>query len=183
MDSKKVSLSRPALTAGSSLIVMTILSLMIFPSLQAMPYSIAGIILIIFLDIVVALALYFLLRAVNRNLSVIMSAFRIIYAMIFAIALYNISNLTTFYFIWDIGLMFFGIHLFFLGLLVYRSKYIPKLLGILIVIASLGYIIDTVVKFLGYTFAIGMFTFFGEVLFALWLVIKAKQISTNEALS
>lgn len=105
-----------------------------------------------------------------------MSVFRIIYAVVFAIALYNISDLDAFHSIWDIGFIFFGIHLFFLGLLVYKSRYIPKWLGILIVIAGLGYTTDTVVKFLGYTFEISMFTFFGEFLFALWLVIKGKKL-------
>ena len=112
-----------------------------------------------------------------------MSAFRIIYAIIFAIALYNISDLTSFYSIWDIGLIVFGIHLLLLGFLVYKSKYIPKLLGILIVIASFGYITDSVLKFLGYTFEISMFTFFGEVLFALWLVFKGRKISNHESIS
>ncbi len=183
MDSTKFLLSRAALTAGFSLIIMAILSIIFFPSLQATTYSIIGILIIIFLDIIVALALYFLLKPVDKNLSLIMSAFRIIYAIIFAIALYNISDLTSFYSIWDIGLIVFGIHLLLLGFLVYKSKYIPKLLGILIVIASFGYITDSVLKFLGYTFEISMFTFFGEVLFALWLVFKGRKISNHESIS
>jgi len=177
MDLKKISLSKAALIAGISLIIMTVLSFMIFfPSLQATPFSIGGIFIIIILDIIVALALYFLLRTVNKLLSLIMSACRIIYAVIFSVALYNISDLTVFHSIWDFGLFIFGIHLFILSYLAYNSKYIPKWIAILLFIGSLGYIADTIIMWLGYSFSIGMFTFFGEPLFALWLVIKGRKI-------
>ena len=109
-----------------------------------------------------------------------MSACRIIYAGIFLVALYNISDLAVFHSIWDFGLLIFGIHIFFLGFLVYNSKFIPKWIAILLFIGSLGYIADTIIVWLGYTFSIGMFTFFGEPLFALWLVIKGRKISSND---
>lgn len=177
MDSRLISLSKAAMIAGAGLILMTILAIIFLLDLQATSYSIAGISIIIVLDIVVALALYFLLKPVNKNISLLMSLFRIIYAVIFAIALCNIYNLTTFYSIWDVGSIFFGIHLFLLGFLVCKSRYIPKWLGVLIIIASSGYVIDPLLKFFGYTFEIGMFTFLGEVLFALWLAIKGRKIS------
>ncbi|MCD4811074.1 DUF4386 domain-containing protein [bacterium] len=174
---KNIPLRKAAMIAGASLVLMTILAIIFLLDIQATFYSIVGISIIIILDITVALALYFLLKPVNKNISLSMSLFRIIYAVIFAIALYNIYDLTTFHSIWDIGSIFFGIHLFILGFLVCKSRYIPKWLGILVVIASLGYIIDPLLKFSGYTFEIGMFTFSGEVLFALWLVIKGRKIS------
>src|SRR6056297_1495403 len=173
-------ISKSPLITGISLIIMTILSIFIFPSLKAAPLYIIGIAIIIILDIIIALSLYFLLRAVNKNLSLIMSILRIIYAIIFALALINISDLTTFYSIWSNGLLIFGIHLLFLGILVYKSQYIPKWLGILIVIASFGYIIDSVANLFGINTMIGMFTFIGEILFALWLVIKGRKISFND---
>jgi len=109
-----------------------------------------------------------------------MSSLRIIYSIIFTIALFNISDLTTFYSIWDNGLLIFGIHLLFLGILVYKSLYIPKWLGILIVIASFGYIIDSIANLFGINTMIGMFTFIGEVLFAIWLIVKGRKISVND---
>ena len=181
MDFKK--LSKASFIAGTSLIIMTILSFIIFPSLQANPFSITGISIIIILDIVVALALYFLLKPVSSNLSLLMSLLRIIYAIIFGIALLNISELKTFFFIWDIGLIIFGIHIFLLGYLIIKSVYIPKILGVLVMIGSSGYIIDSIAKFIGYTSEITMFTFFGEVLFALWLVIKGGKIADKKSIS
>jgi len=184
MNMKNISLSKAALTAGISLVIMTILSFMIFfPSLQATPFSVSGIVIIIILDIIVALALYFLLRTVNKNLSLIMSACRIIYAVIFSIALYNISDLAVFNSIWDFGLSIFGIHLLFLGFLVYNSKYIPKWIALLLFIGAFGYITDSIIMCLGYTFSIGMFTFFGEPVFALWLIFKGRKISSIDNVS
>ena len=185
MDSIKISLSKAALIAGISLSIMTILSLIIFPSLQPTLYSISGILIIIILDIIVALSLHILLKPVNKKIALIMSSFRIIYAVIFAIALYNIPDINKFYSIWDIGLVFFGFHLFFLGYLVFNSEYIPKILGILLVIASFGYVIDSFGKFLlpDYKLTVSMFTFIGEVLFGIWLLFKGRNISNNESIS
>jgi len=173
-------ISKSPLITGISLIIMTILSIFIFPSLNASPLYIIGIAIIIILDVIIALSLYYFLRSVNKNLSLIMSSLRIIYSIIFTIALFNISDLTTFYSIWDNGLLIFGIHLLFLGILVYKSLYIPKWLGILIVIASFGYIIDSIANLFGINTMIGMFTFIGEVLFAIWLIVKGRKISVND---
>jgi len=172
-----IQLSNAAIVAGVSLILMTVLAIVFLLNLSPTAYSIVGISTIILLDVVVAVALYFLLKPVDKNLSMLMALFRIIYAAIFAVALYNIRDLTAFYSLLDVGYIFFGIHLFLLGLLVYKSWYIPKWLGVLIVIAGAGYIIDSILKFSGYTLTIGMYTFFGEVLFAFWLVVKGRKLS------
>jgi hypothetical protein len=176
MNSEKISLSKPAFTTGISLIAMTILSFIIFPSLKANLYSIIGISIIIVLDIIVGLGLFYLLKPVNKNLAFIMSLLRIIYAVFFTIALYNIYSLEVFNTIWSNALVIFGLHLLFLGILIYKSKYIPKWLGILILIGALGYIIDSTAKQFGFNSQIGMFTFFGEPLLAIWLIIKAKKL-------
>jgi len=183
MDLKEISLSKAALTAGISLIIMTILSFMIFfPSLEPTILSIIGILIIIILDIIVAISLYYLFKKVNMKLSLIMSVCRIVYAGIFLVALFNVSDLAKFNSIWDFGLLIFGIHLLVLSFLVYYSKYIPKWIGILLLIGAVGYIADTIIMWMGYAFSIGMFTFFGEPLFALWLVIKGRKISGNDHL-
>lgn len=178
---KKVPLPNAALIAGVCLLIMTILSFAIFPSLQATIYSIIGILIIIILDVVVAIALYFLLKPVNKNLSLTMSICRFVYAIIFFIALCNISYLTTFHAIWDSGLLLFGFHLLLLGYLVLKSTYLPKWLGILVMIGSSGYILDGIGAVFGYPLKITMFTFMGEVLFAFWLVIKGRKLP-NEIL-
>ncbi|MFJ2239319.1 DUF4386 family protein [Streptomyces sp. NPDC087859] len=46
------------------------------------------------------------------------------------------------YGIWNAGLIFFGIHLL-LGLLAFRSDYVPRVLGVLLALAGLGYLVDS----------------------------------------
>ena len=43
--------------------------------------------------------------------------------------------------------IFFGLHLALLGYLIFKSGYIPRILGILLAIAGLGYLIDYLGKF------------------------------------
>jgi hypothetical protein len=53
------------------------------------------------------------------------------------------ASLDRFNFVWLIGLVFFGFHLFILGRLMYRSGYFPKVIGALLVVAAIGYLIDS----------------------------------------
>jgi hypothetical protein len=81
---------------------------------------------------------------------------------------------------WSIGYVFFGLHLVFLGYLAFTAGYIPRILGVLLIITGLGYVFDSVTGFLlpNFGVTISLFTFFGEPLLAIWLVIKgvsAKQ--------
>jgi hypothetical protein len=150
------------------------------------------------LDVVVAWALYILLKPVNKSLSLLAAWFRVVYAAIFAISLSNLlivlqllngdgflkafeTNqlyaqvmlfLNAFTDGWDLGLVIFGLHLLFLGYLVFKSGYIPKILGILVIVAGLGYLIDNLGKLLSpnYNVTIAMFTFIGEVLLIFWLL-------------
>jgi hypothetical protein len=78
---------------------------------------------------------------------------------------------------WLIGLVFFGVHLLVLGYLVYKSGFIPKILGILLMLAPVGYLVDSFGNFLvpNYDANIAMFTFIGEALFMLWLLFKGGR--------
>jgi len=150
------------------------------------------------LDVVVAWALYILLKSVNKSLSLLAAWFRVVYAAILAFALSNLlivlqllsgsdylkafeTNqlyaqvmlfLNGFTDGWDLGLLIFGLHLMVLGYLAFKSGYIPKILGILVIVAGLGYTIDSGGKFLSpnYTLSLSTFTFIGEVLLIFWLL-------------
>jgi hypothetical protein len=49
---------------------------------------------------------------------------------------------------WAIALVCFGVHLVLLGFLVLRSDYAPSTIGILLVLAGLGYLVDSFARFL-----------------------------------
>ena len=165
--------------------------------------------LIVFIfDVIVAWALYVLLIPVNRSLSLLTAWFRLVYT---AIALFAMLKLVTVYrllhtpdyaasfgpeqlqaqvelllnafrYEWGFGLILFGIHLVLLGYLVYRSGYIPKILGILLVIAGSGWVVYELGPFLFPNADLGFLfiTFSLEVIFMLWLLIRGWKIQESE---
>lgn len=71
----------------------------------------------------------------------------------------------------------YGLWLLPLGVLVFRSGFLPKLLGVLLMIAAAGYLIDSGTQLLSPGLAtISQFTFVGELLFPLWLVIRGVSV-------
>jgi len=129
--------------------------------------EIFGWIIILICDIVVAWSFYIFLKPINRNLSLLGAWLRLTYATILGIAIMNLifvlllsnntvdlSLLTTeqlqvqvmlylkaFYSIWSIGLIVFGGHLLIVGWVALKSDSAPKLISILLLIASIGYIV------------------------------------------
>jgi len=84
-----------------------------------------------------------------------------------------------------INSMFFGLWLLPFGYLVFKSGYIPRILGILLIIGCFGYLIDSFTFFLLPNFyaTINQFTLFtryGELLFPLWLLIKGVNVEQWE---
>jgi hypothetical protein len=79
---------------------------------------------------------------------------------------------------WSLSLVIFGIHVALLGYLVARSGYIPRVLGILLVIAGLGYMLHYLSPYLlpGRDMSILFVTFLGELVFGLWLLIRGWKI-------
>jgi hypothetical protein len=76
-----------------------------------------------------------------------------------------------------VTLVFWGLWLLPLGFLVFRSGFLPKLLGVLLVIAGAGYVVDVGTQLLSLGLAaIGQFTVVGEILFTLWLIIKGVNV-------
>ena len=73
----------------------------------------------------------------------------------------------------------FGLHLLVLGALAFRSGYVPRYLGALLSVAGLGYLVDGLGKTLSpsYGLSVAAFTFIGEVVLMLWLLIKGWRTS------
>lgn len=83
--------------------------------------------------------------------------------------------------VWQI---FFTVHLSILGYLVFKSGYFPKLLGIAMMVGSLGYLLNSVesVIWLGtqsasmITVALLTIVTIAEISFTLWLLIKGLNV-------
>lgn len=154
-------------------------------------WGIAGLILIVILDIVVAAALLRLFESVNHSISIMAAWFRVGYAAVYLVAIIQLvvalglledpaqtlSAIEAYETIWHVGLILFGLHLLLIGYLAYRSGFMPKIFGILLVIAGLGYLVDGFVLVLVPQPAIsfGVITFVGEVALIFWLLIIGRR--------
>jgi len=78
--------------------------------------------------------------------------------------------------------MFFGLNLFLLGYGVYRSGYVPRMLGILLVGSAFGYLIDSFGNVLLpqydalYASTVVLLAIVGELSFIVWLLIKGVNV-------
>ena len=161
--------------------------------------GIASLFLVVILDIVVAAALFTVFEPVNRSVSTMAAWFRATYAAVYLVAISQLvialgllgdpdqalRAVNAYDTIWHVGLILFGVHLLLLGLLAYRSDFIPRIFGILLVIAGLGYLADGFAAVLipDYSMNISGFTFVGEAALMFWLLIKGsrKDFSRREA--
>ncbi len=177
--------------------------------------GICGYLIVAILDIVVALALYVLLKPVNKSLALLAAWFRLVYAVILGIALQNLLSVLQLlggadYLAafktgelhaqvmlllnahsdgWLIGLVFFGLHCLVLGYLIFKSGYIPRILGALLVAASFGYVIDSFAHFLlpnysdyktPFLLLVAVPAFIGELSFTFWLLFKGVKIQRTQ---
>jgi membrane protein implicated in regulation of membrane protease activity len=77
----------------------------------------------------------------------------------------------------------FGLHLLGLGYLLFRSADFPRFLGVLVVIAGGGYLVDSFGMILvpDYALTISTFTFVGEALLIVWLFWRAIKGFPSES--
>ena len=81
-----------------------------------------------------------------------------------------------------IALIFFGVECVILGYLIYRSGYMPRLIGVLMAIAGICYLINSFALLLSPALASALFpailipSFIGELSLALWLLVKGVDL-------
>ncbi len=166
--------------------------------------GIASDLIMLSFDVLVAWALYVLLKQVNQSLAMLALLFRLIHAAIYGatllllfIVLLLLSGadylavietdklhalvllfLNGHSFGYDLGLLFFGLHCFVLGYLIFISGYIPKILGLLLILASLAYLTGSFTRFLFPDYVdtispIYVVSLIAELSLCIWLLFKA----------
>ena len=80
----------------------------------------------------------------------------------------------------DVAEIFWGLWLFPMGLLVYRSRFLPRFLGVWLALAGFAWVILSLTaivfpQFEDKVFSYSQPAFFGEIAFMLWLVIKGAK--------
>jgi len=158
--------------------------------------------------VLLVLALYRVLRPVNRNHAVAMVAFVLVAVTITCLNMLNqfaalyllgggghltafdaaqidalaLSFLDLHHAGYLIAQVFFGLWLLPLGYLIYRSGFIPKLIGVLLMVACFGYLTDVATFFLapGFGVEVSQFTFVGELLLMVWLLVWGVNVERWE---
>lgn len=145
------------------------------------------------LDILVAWGLHGVFSSVNRHLSLLAAWFRLVYTAVLLVATVSLvetlnllqlpspdtvqwnllvqHELNGFFTTFNFGLGIFGGHLMVLGYMIIRTNLLHGFLGALLVVAGLGYLIDTLGTVLidQYGLNLASVTFIGEVLLIGWL--------------
>jgi hypothetical protein len=95
---------------------------------------------------------------------------------------YVLFNVNSFNLQWRFGLVFFGVYLLLLGYLVLKASYIPNSIGVFLIVAAIGYLMDDLKYFFypGFNTGFLWFTFFGELVFMFWLLIMGSRIQTDK---
>ena len=172
---------------------------------------VASWIIVLISDTVVAWALYVLLKPVNKSLSLLAAWFRLLFVAFYGRAFVSLlsilpllsgadyltvfepnqlqAQMMLFLSAYDYGVnisfVFFGLHIFLLGYLIFKSDYIPRILGVLLIIASVGYQIDSFASFLSSNYAnnealfilfIAVPAIIAEFSLTLWLLFRGAKI-------
>ena len=172
--------------------------------------SMASALIMNIVSVLLVLVLYKLLKPVDKNMAGLMLVFLLLGAGIamlnelnhfVALVFSNTGALTAFtpeqsqYFVglfldmYEFGsyiaAIFWGLWLLPLGYLIYKSNFLPKILGVLLVIAGVGYVVDSFMLFLAPQLGITItdFTFIGEITITLWLLIKGIDEQQTEKLA
>ena len=160
---------------------------------------------------ILSLILYILFKPVNRNLSLLALIFGSVAGAVMAInllnqlapllLLHNSSYLKAFtieqlqtlslFFLnlqsqgYNISLLLFAFYFPIIGYLVYKSNFLPRILGVIYTMAGVGYLVNSLAWFLFPHLAAYLFpyvllpAFIGEVSMSLWLIFKGVKVKQD----
>lgn len=168
-------------------------------------------------DVAVAGLLYMVFRRFSEALAVLAAFFRLTHAAIVGANLLNVyvpllllggsptadmlsagvrDGLASLLFQahaygYALGLVFFAVYCGLLGYLIVRSGYVPRVLGVLLMVAGAGYMIDSLgrtllASYAEYEAVFGLIVllpaFVAELSFSLWLTIKGVDVGNDARL-
>lgn len=164
-------------------------------------------------DVVVGVALWVVFRGVSEGLALLAALLRVTHAAVVGANLLNVYVpllllsrssypglgaperesmalllLDAHAYGYAIGLVFFGVYCGVLGGLVIRSAYVPRVLGVLLLVACLGYLADSLARTLLVDYAavgdvFGLIVlvpaFVAELSFSLWLLVRGVDVGVG----
>ncbi len=177
--------------------------------------SIAGDIVMHLCDLVVAIVYYLLFRRVNKNLAILALLFGLIQTAVLVANKMNLimplllldnaaylksfttEQLQAFGYLaikahgygFAVGLIFFGVECLIDGYLMFRSRFLPKALGVMIQIAGVCYLVNSFALILYPSLSDALFplilapAFIGELSVCLWLLIRGVNVKKWDELA
>ncbi|NNJ12808.1 DUF4386 domain-containing protein [Chloroflexales bacterium ZM16-3] len=167
--------------------------------------ALGGELVVLLSEVALSLILYVLFAPVSRMLALSAAVFRLIMTTIHGVNLLNYffvlrllgdSELAGFslgqrealsrFFLdahsygFTIGIVFLVPHVFLLGYLIYKSGYIPRVLGVLFLLAACGYLFDSLALLFVPSYAttpaiIALVIAVAEIAFPVWLLVKGVR--------
>jgi Domain of unknown function (DUF4386) len=160
------------------------------------------------LDVAVAVVLYVLIRPVNRSLALLAALFRVTADTILGVVgllhvaaivilsdatclkVFSVQQLEALAYLtlklhglgYTISIAFFGVGCGILGYLIHRSMYLPRLIGVLLVVAGLCYLFDSFGTIVAPSFSARLYPwpllpgFVSELALCIWLMIKGVNV-------
>jgi hypothetical protein len=176
-------------------------------SLTLFRSGIVSVFAVVALDVLVAWALYRVFARVDGPMSLLAAWLRLAYAAVFLVAAalllevprlldgggyvsvfpveqrqaQALASIDAFGDVWNAALVLFGLHLLVLGYLAYRSRFVPRALGVLLAVAGAGYVVDSIVAVVAphSVPTLSTVTFLGEFLLAVCLVTRGRRVSED----
>lgn len=171
--------------------------------------SIAGDLLMQVFDIPVIVVLYLLLRPLNKSLALSATYINLIQTAVLVankltlllpllllsgaryLTVFSTEQLHSLSYLaikihsygFAIGLIFFGVACVIRGYLLFKSEYVPKIFGVLMLLAGLSYLINSFTLLLAPSLAAILFpgillpAFVGEFSFCLWMIVKGVNLA------
>lgn len=134
-------------------------------------------------DTAVALIFFTLLKPVSRNLSFTALIFRLVFVAIMTLGSLDYfgaldlvpgaHSAQAFNSLYALALAPFGVHCLLIGYLIYRSQFLPRFLGVLMVLAGLAYVTFASPSFMHHVYPYIMIPgVLGEGSLTLWLLVR-----------
>ncbi|MDH5232337.1 MAG: DUF4386 domain-containing protein [Gammaproteobacteria bacterium] len=148
-------------------------------------FAVVAYLLVLALDSIIGLALYVVLKSANRNRALITATLRLLYAGVVAFGIFalvmQIIDVYGYEKIKLVGYIFFSLHILVLGYSIFRSEYIPKTFGVLLIVASFTYVTffvdfqlsEILQVLIMLTMAIA------ELSLSIWLILKRHTLPKN----
>ena len=145
--------------------------------------AVVGYLIVLSLDAVIALGIIIVLKPANRPLAYLSGNLRFLYVVlgvtsVLALA-FHLIDVEDYGTLKLIGYLFFTSHIFVTGYTVFISGYIPRVFGVLLMLAFISYILAFYLSFLVPEAVLMIFMLLmiiGELSLSSWLVLRSAKL-------